>query len=209
MSDYDLFETLLWNGSELTFKDAHGARLARSADELGFSYEPVAFESLCKDIARNAKAGAHERVRITLKKDGTFSFMREPIDMHLSSVKVTINPSPVESKSRFLVHKTTYRPWYERALQRIETSSFFDVLFFNERNEMTEGARSNIFFSLNGKRYTPPRTSGLLPGILRQTLIATRECEERLLLREELNDIDEIYIGNSVRGLLRVSHIEE
>jgi len=51
---------------------------------------------------------------------------------------------------------------------------------------------------------TPPVGDGLLPGIWRAHFMAEVGAIERSLTREDLAAADEIVIGNSVRGSVRV-----
>jgi para-aminobenzoate synthetase/4-amino-4-deoxychorismate lyase len=74
------------------------------------------------------------------------------------------------------------------------------MLFCNERGELTEGARSNVFVRKDGALLTPPLEAGLLPGILRAELIARGEAREATLTPDDLKG--EIYLGNSLRGLI-------
>ncbi len=75
-----------------------------------------------------------------------------------------------------------------------------EVLFRNERGEITEGARSNVFVRRGGILLTPPLECGVLNGCLRAELI------DRTLAREErltVKDLDgEVFLGNSLRGLI-------
>jgi len=75
-------------------------------------------------------------------------------------------------------------------------------VFLNERGELTEGSRSNLFVRRNGKLTTPPISSGLLPGILRGKLLESGECTEEVLYPHDLDTAEEIYLGNSLRGLI-------
>jgi branched-subunit amino acid aminotransferase/4-amino-4-deoxychorismate lyase len=77
------------------------------------------------------------------------------------------------------------------------------VVFLNERGELTEGSRSNLFVRRQGKLVTPPLSCGLLPGILRSKLIESGECAEEILYPYDLESADEIFLGNSLRGLIR------
>ena len=52
-----------------------------------------------------------------------------------------------------------------------------------------------------GKLLTPPRSRGLLPGILRERLIEERRAEEADLIEADL--VYGFLIGNSARGLIR------
>ena len=74
-----------------------------------------------------------------------------------------------------------------------------DVIFVNERHEVTEGANNNIVIRKDGMLLTPPITCGLLPGTLRAQLLETGEIMERVLNPADLEQADEIYLINSVR----------
>jgi branched-subunit amino acid aminotransferase/4-amino-4-deoxychorismate lyase len=75
-----------------------------------------------------------------------------------------------------------------------------EVIFLNERDELCEGARTNLFVPREGLLLTPPLSSGLLPGVLRASLLAEGRARESLLL---LADLDAgFFLGNSLRGLL-------
>ena len=50
---------------------------------------------------------------------------------------------------------------------------------------------------------TPPLSCGLLPGILREIMLESGEAVERVLCIDDLLDADALYIGNSVRGLMK------
>jgi para-aminobenzoate synthetase / 4-amino-4-deoxychorismate lyase len=74
------------------------------------------------------------------------------------------------------------------------------VIFLNERGELTEGARSNIFVKRDGILLTPPLGAGLLDGRLRAELLAQGKAREARLMPDDLTG--EVYFGNSLRGLI-------
>jgi para-aminobenzoate synthetase/4-amino-4-deoxychorismate lyase len=81
-------------------------------------------------------------------------------------------------------------------------NGYDEVLFLNERGELTEGAISNLFIRKGQQFFTPPVSSGLLNGIYRQYFLATRSfASEKLITLTDLLSADNIYIANSVRGL--------
>ena len=89
---------------------------------------------------------------------------------------------------------------------------FDEVLFLNERGELTEGAISNLFVEQDGKLLTPPLTSGVLPGILRRHLLETRsDTHERVLTLADLQPPNTLWLCSSLRGLRRVTslHLNE
>jgi len=97
----------------------------------------------------------------------------------------------------FLRHKTNWRELYESEVKRLGTD---EVIFLNERGELTEGVRSNIFVKRDGMLLTPPREAGLLDGRLRAELIAQGQAREARLVPDDL--AGEVYFGNSLRGLI-------
>ncbi len=110
-----------------------------------------------------------------------------------------------------LLHKTTRRALYEDELARAARQALAsqakvdEVLFLNERDELCEGARSNLFVPEGDALLTPALTCGLLPGTLRAHLIAQGRAREAIL---RLADLPPVFLmGNSVRGLVRASLI--
>jgi len=109
----------------------------------------------------------------------------------------------VRSSDPMLRHKTSWRPVHDAAAQEAAAAGCFDVLLTNERGELTEGARTNLFLEMLGRLRTPSLDAGVLPGILRSRLLAEGRAVEAVLHREDLDRADAIYVGNSARGLLR------
>ena len=72
----------------------------------------------------------------------------------------------------------------------------------NERGELAEGSRTNIFLSKDGELLTPALSSCLLPGVLRADLLAQGKVREAVLTEDDLWSAEAIYLGNSVRGLM-------
>ena len=113
---------------------------------------------------------------------------------------VKIAKTSTDSANPLLKVKTDFRPWYAETMEKIRRGEVFDEIYFNERGELTEGARSNVILEKNGEFFTPPVECGLLNGIYRQSL----NSEEKILYKEDLLEADAIYCCNSVRGLVKV-----
>jgi para-aminobenzoate synthetase/4-amino-4-deoxychorismate lyase len=108
------------------------------------------------------------------------------------------------------MHKTTNRAFYDEPRQHAHAAlSVDEVVFLNERGELTEGSITNLFVQRDGTLLTPPLSSGLLPGTLRAELLATGKASEQLLTLDDLERSDAIWLGNSVRGLMRAEWIRE
>src|ERR1044071_1447971 len=125
-------------------------------------------------------------------------------------VKFLFAAETVDSRDRFLYHKTTQRTLYKQELHRARMNGCFDAIFRNERNEITEGAISNVFIKKADVYYTPPVSCGLLAGTFRKYLMEDErvKCEERILFEEDLRTADMIYLTNSVRGMIEATLYE-
>src|SRR5581483_749513 len=119
--------------------------------------------------------------------------------------RVRIAQTRTDPADPMLFHKTTHRPHYADAFQQAVRDGFDDVLFFNLRGELTEGAISNVLVEKNGRWFTPPIECGLLAGVYRRHLLEARaNIEERVLHEDDLRSADAVYLCNAVRGLRRV-----
>ena len=203
--DFQLLETLLYvPDAGYTLLDEHVRRMERSARFFGF---PITAEMARHKLAQEIPAfeKGMQRVRLLGNKDGGLHIEAFPIELSSSpvSLRLTLSPHHVSSADIFLRHKTTHRDLYNREFARISKEGFEEVLFLNERNEVCEGAISNIFVKQPGQPQllTPPVTCGLLPGTLRATLLQNGKATEQLLTLENLHKAEQVFMGNSVRGL--------
>ena len=83
-------------------------------------------------------------------------------------------------------------------------SRSFDLLFFNADDELTEGARSNVFAYIDGRWRTPPLTSGVLPGVMRELLLEDTNLDavEDVITRQSFERAEAVFVCNALRGRL-------
>jgi para-aminobenzoate synthetase/4-amino-4-deoxychorismate lyase len=202
---FELTESILWDCGYVLL-ELHLQRLGASCEyfEFPFNREAV-LESLGKNEFR-LRPGTRYKVRLRLKAAGQVDLENFAIADEPPHTTIMLAPERTHSNDVFLYHKTTRRELYNRWYAEARQQGYADVIFQNERGEITEGAISNIFIEKDGELLTPPVSSGLLPGVYRAHVIATnpraREC---VLRREDLEVADAIYICNAVRGLQKVS----
>lgn len=120
-------------------------------------------------------------------------------------VRVLLADTPTDSNDLFLRHKTGVRARYDAAWRAAEAQGAFDTLFFNERDELTEGGRSNVFVRIGERWYTPPLSSGVLPGVMRGVLLDDPDWNaiEVPIARATLLRAQEIVVCNALRGPVR------
>ena len=177
----------------------HLARMASSAAALGLVFDHgrarVALERAIED------ASVPLRVRLVLDEEGTFTSGTEPYIPVTQPWRYTISSKRVSSADPLLRHKSSRRELFD-AEYALRSNGCDEVLFVNERGELTEGSRTNIFLQMNGALVTPALASGLLDGCLRRELLDEGRCREALLTPENLARADKVYLGNSLRGLI-------
>jgi len=203
-----LFETLLWErGKGYALLDFHLERLRESAAYFLYPYPTHDIEGALRDAEAGFRDEAY-RVRLTLSEDGEVTVTAAPLAPTEPGRRWRFHVSDRRTRAEdvFLFHKTTRRGLYDGEYERWTRELGCDeVVFFNERDELTEGSRTNIFLDIGGRLYTPALRSGLLPGTLRRDLIEKGHAEERVLGRQDLERADRVLLGNSVRGLIEAS----
>ncbi|MBU3106263.1 aminotransferase class IV [Clostridium gasigenes] len=93
--------------------------------------------------------------------------------------------------------------------QKAKEEGYNEVIFLNEKGFVTEGSTSNIFIIKKGIIYTPKVECGLLNGILRSFIINNFTVIEKEITLKELIESDEIFITNSLVGIMKVTSIKE
>jgi para-aminobenzoate synthetase/4-amino-4-deoxychorismate lyase len=204
---FSLIETMLWDGS-YPLIELHLDRLLDSADYFDFACDRAGVQNILEEYARAFEDRAARRVRLLLDRNGQISITDERLPANLDPARVgrvRIAGTRVDPADVMLFHKTTHRQLYTDAFSQAVRDGFDDALFFNLRDELTEGAISSVFVEKNGRWLTPPIECGLLAGVYRRHLLDTRpDIEERVLHEDDLRSADGIYLANAVRGLRRV-----
>jgi para-aminobenzoate synthetase/4-amino-4-deoxychorismate lyase len=198
----ELIETLRWSRVEGFVRlDRHLARIAASAMHFGIPFLPDGAMAALTQATINGEAVL--RVRLSLSEDGTFCCSTAPFQVPQPAWRYTISPIRVQTGDLLLRHKTSRRELFDQEHAQSIKSGYDEVVFLNERGEITEGSRTNVFARIDGDLVTPPLDGGLLNGCLRQELIETGKCVERVLVPRDLQIAGEVWLGNSLRGLIR------
>jgi len=199
---FSLIESILWEKNEgYAFLSLHLRRLRNSCRYFAVPLDCAKLRENLRMLEKGIARGKW-KVRIAVSLEGEIHIDSEPLDEVKTPVKVKMSTRRINPQNVFLYHKTTRRDWYERERNKAVEEGFFDVIFLNNHEEITEGAITNIFALKGGRLYTPPVKCGLLGGVLREHLLREGKAQEKILHLEDISEADKLYIGNSVRGLL-------
>jgi para-aminobenzoate synthetase / 4-amino-4-deoxychorismate lyase len=199
----ELFESLRYENGYHRL-DLHCERLLDSAKYFVIPVDLKEIKIILNEKKKELENISAYKIRLTVDEECIIRIGHEKIPAYVEQpVRLKLCSTPTDSTDRFLYHKTTNRKLYQDKYNKAQAEGYFDVLFHNERGEMTEGSITNVYIKENGTLYTPPVECGLLDGIFRRTLIRDGKAKEKIITVHELLNAEEIYVSNSVRGLLK------
>lgn len=201
--EFHLIESLLHEEGSYFLLERHLERLTRSAGYFSFPFDAAAVRHTLAEAAAGLDCARRYKVRLLLFPDGATSCEAAEIPEPAAELKASFARQGVDSNDPFLFHKTSRRELYQQELSM--QSGVQEVIFLNERDEITEGTYSNVVARIGGRDFTPSLSCGLLPGTLREELLARGEIEEKILKREDLERAEALYLVNSVRKWRRAT----
>lgn len=216
--EIQLIETLLWKPCEgYWLLEKHLDRLKDSATYFDFLFDLNEVKTALELEAAKFSQKAPQRVRLLLAKNGeltithtecTLPSLHPPEKDQEDLPRIRISNERTHSGDRFLYHKTTNRNLYDDERKKAVRDGYYEILFLNEKDEISEGSISTVFIEKNQCFFTPPLHCGLLPGVFRSYILEHSQpypVREKILTLADLHNADAIYVGNSVRGLTKVS----
>lgn len=198
LSGLEVIETLRFDPSEgLVRRDLHLARMARSATAFDFPFDrAAALEQLGE-----ATGPIPLRVRLTLDHSGQFAVTTAPLVPNPLHWTFGLATHRLDATDPWLRHKTTRRALYDQTRAALPTG-VDEVIFGNTDGALCEGTITTIFVQKRGRLLTPALSAGLLPGVLRQSLLEHGRAEEATLSLADLAAAEAVFLGNSLRGLI-------
>lgn len=192
-NDFLLVETMLVKNGKICNFSLHQKRILQTARFFGFQ----------KPDLSKIKIPHNAILRILVDRNGRF-YQENKSVAEITNFQITLASAPIDSQNDFLYHKTTYAPWYEEARKKIKNNEIFDCIFFNQKGELTEGARSNLVLKINNDFFTPPVNVGILNGVMRQKMLKSKKLKEKVLYKEDIYKAQKIFCINSIRGMVEV-----
>ncbi|OEH53415.1 para-aminobenzoate synthase [Oceanobacillus sp. E9] len=204
-TNIELLETMKYENGHFFLINNHLNRLNKSAEYFNFSISIKEIEQKLYEYAEeNLNQKQAYRVRLLANKRGEIKINSTiiPVINEKTNYSFQLAASPINKKNPYYYHKTTFRKMYEKF--REELGNAFDILLWNDKEELTEFTMGNLVVKVEGEYWTPPIKSGLLAGTFRQQLIDEKKIKERIISKSELESVDEIWFINSVRGWMQM-----
>ena len=211
--DFELLETLLFKNGRFRLLRGHIERMGESAEYFGFRFDARQLEDFLDGFARDISGNGPYRVRVLCNWHGRLRAEHAELGTVVRKDRggrIAFAATAVDSADTMLYHKTTRREVYDRLYRAARERGLADVIFQNERGEVTEGAISNVFIRTKGRLCTPPVRCGLLNGLMRRYIMAKLEhAREEVITPDDVRCAEAVYICNSVRGVTRVAPTDE
>lgn len=216
---HGVFETIKVLNARPVFLAQHHARLCASARALELTYTATLAEfaaRLRRLIAANALTDGSAKVVLFNRGDSTGQL-----------VSTKANSYPPETYARgfrlqtiltgertgaLTAHKTLNYLANLCAKRAALSAGFDEPLFVTPAGIVIEGATTNVFIVRDGIVLTPNLASGPLPGIARAEVLALlgpERVREALLTTTDLRHASEIFVTNSLLGVMPVSRLDD
>jgi para-aminobenzoate synthetase/4-amino-4-deoxychorismate lyase len=196
-TSFSLLETMRLEHGHVGRLERHLARMAEGARFFRYQWNETAVRDALAALATQHSHGCW-RVRLLLSSDGRPAVECTPHAHEARRWRLDFAHEPVDGRDPFILHKTTRRAVYEAA--RASRTDVDDVLLWNGRGEVTESTIANVVVEIDGVRYTPPVSCGLLAGTFRAEQIDTGAIRERVLSKADVRSASRAWLINSVRG---------
>ncbi len=222
---WGVFTTLrIYGGVPFAF-ERHWDRLSRDARALNIEMPPSRDRlhgRLFELVESNRCPESKMRLNILRSRGGLFEGPGSGRHTDVVAFTADLVPSPPtvaldlqahgrHAASRFAGVKTL--SWVQNLVffENARRDGFADALLLNERGEVSECSSANVFAVRDGVTYTPPRASGLLPGVTRRVMLEELDeaVQETALTLEDLWAADEVFITSSTRELVAVDRIAD
>jgi 4-amino-4-deoxychorismate lyase len=196
--EFRLIETGLWTPDEgLRLADFHLGRLRSSAARL-----EIGIKGLDAALAA-VRASGPRRLRLTVDAGGRVEvtlhdFTPEPEGR---AWRLAVSEKRLIATDPWLSVKSTERGLYDQTRASLP-EGVEEVIFLNTDGAVCEGTITNIFVDRGEGLETPSLSCGVLPGVLRESLIAGGTAREAVLTPDDLAGARALYAGNALRGLI-------
>jgi branched-chain amino acid aminotransferase len=227
LNGWGVFSTLRIAGGVPFAFERHWARMRRDAQRLHVPF-PDDADSLRQGLLHLIEANGAENatLRVVVVRNQGGPFEGPAIDRKYdviafttdltawpASVSLSLKADARHAKSEFAGTKVLSwsfnLTWNEQAHER----GYDEVVLLNERGEVAECTSANIFTIEGSRVWTPPVSSGCLPGVTRAILLDEIRVPgitigEKTLMPADLERADRVFITSTTRDVLPVREID-
>jgi len=207
-----VFETLAIvgdvNGTRAFALTRHLRRLAQACATAGITVPSEARVRAAVDAVIDAYGTTPGRLRITATGSGHLLVTAAAAPTPKASISMLTSRWVRNERSPVTGVKSTSYAENAYALRWAQSAGADEAVMANTRGELCESTTANVFVGVDGELWTPPLSSGCLPGVTREVLLDNGIGAELDLRMAILSNADELFLTNSLRGVLAVRVID-
>lgn len=203
------FETLAIEGGHPIMLERHLQRLIKTVKDLGISnreFEVKVQESLIMEYLQvNPKQHGCLKIAVS-DKNIIFSIRDNTYTSQDYSRGFIVELSVVlRNETSLLTYYKTLN-YGDNIIEKraVQKKGIDEPVFLNTKGQLTEGASTNIFFVQDRQIITPRLQCGLLNGIMRTYIMERYPVSEDIILLQDVEKFDEMFLTNSLLGIMPV-----
>ena len=230
---HGLFETILYRKSELPLKGRHLERICRDAKVLGIPIEAQQLDIYLNQLKHTLKGDAiTEGVIKLIVTAGAGGRGYGPPAQVEPLVICSYSPWPEDLPKQWLegisVRCCNHRLSHNRVLAGVKhlnrldqvlarsewtCTTYDEGLMICSQGKLIEAISANVFINIDGSWFTPALTDAGVSGVMRSLLLKQVFADSKLHAKvasidiKELNKCQEMFICNSIRGIIPVTQI--
>ena len=220
-----LFESMVAFDRVVPLLPYHYERLQRSCEILLMKLPPYFGFDWLKDaistlLNRNGFKNARIRLQVSRGGDGFYLPASNEVDVLITCTEITndifewgsikADFSPYRVDMGVLSNlKTTSKIQYVMSALHARKVGAQECFLFNVKGTLAEAISSNVFLISGDTIVTPALTNGGVNGVMRRYVISQLEKSYRIVqadvLMKDIDEADEIFLTNAVRGVQSVA----
>jgi branched-chain amino acid aminotransferase len=220
-----IFESIIAFDGVVPLLPYHYERMQWSCEILQMK-PPVYFsfdwlkETLLQLLQKNGYKNARIRMQLSRSGDGYYLPTSNDVDILITATEITNNSFEWSSiKADFSPHridfgvlsniKTTSKIQYVMSSLHAQKIGAQECFIFNFKGTLAEAINSNVFIISGDTIITPALTNGGVNGVMRRYVISLLEKKYKIVqsdvLMKDIDEADEIFLTNAVRGVQSVA----
>ena len=227
-----LFETIKVTKGKIQLHNYHFERLFSGMKKLQFEipqYFSASFlENKIAELYKKNQHNAFARVRLMVFRGNGGLYdaennlpnyiiqswdIEQAEELNSNGLIVDIYQEAKKSCDKFAnIKHNNFLPYVMAALHARQVK-VNDCILLNSHDRICDTTIANIFIIKDGIVYTPPLSEGCIAGVMRRFIIETLPTkfgiEEKPLSIKELENANEIFVTNSIRGIRWVAQFGE
>lgn len=221
-----LFETMLVQNGRIRLQEYHFDRLFKGLGSLHFTipshFTRQSLEEQVLQLCERNDRSALARVRLAVfRGDGGLydpisllpsylieSWALTPGDLgwNKEGLVIDVYPDGIKSCDALANLKSNNFLLYALAALYARERELNDCLVLNSHRRLADSTIANLFYVKDRQLFTPPLSEGGVAGVMRRFLLETMPAagfsiQEKPVTAEELQNADEVFLTNALKGI--------